>query len=67
MPNGFLSKTLAEVALDLVTRYLEFARDDEREKYHDADSYLRLYEKAYRLIMEVTESEKGKPAAGFKS
>jgi len=25
MPNGFLSKTQAEVALDLVARYLEFA------------------------------------------
>ena len=67
MPDGFLSKTLAEVALDLVTRYLEFAGDEERERYRDADSYLRLYETAYRLILEVTDSEKGKPAAGFKS
>ena len=66
MPNGFLSKTLAEVALDLVSRYLEFAGEEEAGRYRDADSYLRLYERAYRLILEVTEAEKNKPATGFK-
>ena len=67
MPNGFLSKTLAEVALDLVARYLEFAGDEERDRYRDAESYLQLYERAYRLILEVSESDRGKPATGFKA
>jgi hypothetical protein len=63
MPNGLISKTEAEVALDLVTRYLEFAGEKERGKYREADSYFRLYEKAYRLIREI--SEKSKPTTGF--
>jgi hypothetical protein len=65
MPNGFLSKTQAEVALDLVARYLDFAGEEEREKYRDAESYLQLYEKAYRLIIDI--SEKNKPPTGFKT
>jgi hypothetical protein len=64
MPNGFLSKTPAEVALDLVARYLEFTGEEERAKYRDADSYLQLYERAYRLILEVGEG--GKAPTGFK-
>jgi hypothetical protein len=67
MPNGFLSKTQAEVALDLVGRYLEFASDEERERYRDADSYFQLYERAYRMILEVSESDRGKPPTGFKA
>ncbi len=65
MPNGFLSKTQAEVALDLVANYLDFAGEEEREKYRDAESYLKLYEKAYRLIIDI--SEKSKPLTGFKT
>ena len=65
MPNGFLAKSQAEIALDLVDRYLEFAGDKEREKYQDAEAYLQLYEKAYRLILDI--SEKGKPSPGFQA
>lgn len=65
MPDGFLPKTQAEVALDLVGRYLEFTSEEERAKYRDADSYLELYERAYRLILEI--SDKGKPSTGFKA
>ena len=65
MPNGFLAKTQAEVALDLVGKYLEFTSDEERDKYRDAQAYLQLYEKAYRLILEI--SEKGKPSPGFQA
>lgn len=65
MPNGFLSKTQAEVALDLVSHYLEFAGEEERKKYRDAQAYFELYEKAYRLIIDI--SEKGKPSTGFKA
>jgi len=65
MPNGFLSKTPAEVALDLVGRYLEFTGEEERAKYRDAESYLQLYERAYRLILET--AEKSKPPTGFKA
>jgi hypothetical protein len=65
MPDGLLSKTQAEVALDLVGKYLEFTSEEEREKYRDADSYLQLYERAYRMILEI--SEKGKPPTGFKA
>jgi hypothetical protein len=63
MPDGIFSKTQAEVALDLVRSYLEFAGEEEREKYRDADSYFQLFERAYRLIIEV--AEKGKPPTGF--
>lgn len=63
MPDGIFSKTQAEVALDLVRSYLEFAGEEEREKYRDADSYFRLFERAYRLIIDV--AEKGKPPTGF--
>ena len=65
MPNGFLAKTQAEVALDLVGKYLEFTSDEERDNYRDAQAYLQLYEKAYRLILEI--SEKGKPSPGFQA
>lgn len=65
MPDGFLSKTPAEVALELVGKYLEFTDEEERVKYRDADSYLQLYERAFRLILDV--SEKGKPPTGFKA
>lgn len=64
MPGGFLAKTKAEVALDLVDRYLDFAGDEEREKYRDADSYLKLYERAYRLILDL--SDHSRPSAGFQ-
>ena len=67
MPDGFLSKTQAEVALDLVSRYLESTSAEERDKYRDADSYLRLYERAYRLILEISEADKGKGTTGFKA
>lgn len=63
MPDGILSKTQAEVALDLVRSYLEFAGEKERDKYRDADSYFQLFERAYRLILDI--SEKGKPPTGF--
>jgi len=66
MPNGFLSKNQAEVALDLVGRYLEFTSEEERIKYQDADAYLALYERAYRLILETAETG-GKPPTGFKT
>ncbi len=65
MEGGFLSKTQAEVALDLVSRYLEFAGEDERARYRDADAYLGLYERAYRLILETAERGEKKPT-GFK-
>lgn len=63
MPDGFLAKTQAEVALDLVNNYLEFAGEREREKYSDVEAYFELYERAYRLIVDI--SEKRKPSAGF--
>lgn len=65
MPNGFLSKTPAEVALDLVANYLQFAGEAESEKYRDADAYLELYARAYRLILEISETDKEKPQTGF--
>ena len=66
MPNGFLSKNQAEVALDLVDRYLEFTCDEERAKYRGADAYFALYESAYRMILETAEKGE-KPATGFKA
>ena len=66
MPNGILSKTQAEVALDLVARYLEFTGEEERGKYRDADTYFGLYERAYRLILETAEKAE-KPPTGFKT
>ncbi len=63
--GGILSKSQAEVALELVTRYLEFAGEEERSRYREADAYLGLYEKAYRLILETAERE-GKSPTGFK-
>jgi len=65
MPDGFFSKTQAEVALDLVSRYLEFAGEDERSRYREADAYFQLYERAYRLILET--AEKSKPPTGFQA
>lgn len=64
MPDGFLSKSQAEVALDLVQKYLEFAGEEERAKYRDADSYFRLFERAYRLILEI--EDRGKSSTGFR-
>jgi hypothetical protein len=66
MPEGFLAKTNAEVALDLVTRYLQFAGDDESAKYRDAGAYLELYARAYRLIMDISDNDREKPPTGFK-
>jgi hypothetical protein len=66
MADGFLAKTHAEVALDLITSYLQFAGEKESAKYRDADAYLDLYAKAYRLIAEIAEGDKEKPATGFK-
>ncbi len=66
MPDGFLAKTQAEVALDLVARYLEFASEEERARYRDADAYFGLYERAYRLILETAEKAE-KPSTGFKA
>lgn len=59
------SKTQAEVALDLVSRYLEFAGEEEREAYRAADAYFALYERAYRLILETAEKGDKSPT-GFK-
>jgi hypothetical protein len=66
MPDGFLSKTQAEVALDLVDSFLKFTSEEERIKYFKADPYLELYERAYRLILEIGERE-DKPPTGFKA
>jgi hypothetical protein len=66
MPEGFFSKTQAEVALDLVGRYLDFASEEERARYRGADAYFQLYERAYRLILETAEKVE-KPPTGFKA
>ena len=66
MPNGFLSKTQAEVAMDLVAGYLDFVGEEERIKYRNADAYFGLYERAYRLILETAEKAE-KPPTGFKA
>lgn len=66
MPNGFLSKNQAEVALDLVDRYLQFTADEEKAKYIGADAYLGLYERAYKLILETAEQVE-KPPTGFQA
>ncbi len=66
MPDGFLAKTQAEVALDLVTNFLQFAGEGENTKYRKAEAYLDLYARAYRLIMEISDSEREKPHTGFK-
>ncbi len=63
--DGIFSKTQAEVALDLVSRYLDFAGEEERAAYRAADAYFALYERAYRLILEAAEKG-GKPPSGFK-
>jgi hypothetical protein len=64
MPDGVFAKTPAEVALDLVNSYLEFAGEEEKEKFRDVDAYLGLYEKAFRLIVEI--SDKPKQGTGFQ-
>ncbi len=66
MPDGFLSKTQAEVALDLVSRYLEFAGEEERVRYRDADAYFGLYERAHKMILETAEKGEKLPT-GFKA
>lgn len=66
MPNGLLSKSQAEVALELVRSYLEFADENDKAAYKTADGYFGLYSKAYGLIIKAEEeahSDKGK--AGF--
>jgi hypothetical protein len=66
MPNGFLSKTPAEVALELVRSYLEFADEKEKAAYKSADEYFGLYQKAFALIVQVEEeARKEKAKAGF--
>jgi hypothetical protein len=65
MPDGFLSKTSAEVALDLVKSYLEFADDKEKSKYKQAEDYFALYEKAFSIIIKAEESRGPKGKAGF--
>lgn len=66
MPDGFFAKTQAEVALDLVGRFLEFAGEEECARYRDADAYLQLYERAYRMILEIAEKG-GKAPTGFQA
>ena len=66
MSNGFLSKTQAEVALDLVAGFLDFAAEEERARYRDAESYFKLFERAYKLILETAEQGE-KPPTGFKT
>jgi len=63
MPDGILSKSQAEVALDLVKSYLDYAGEEARERYREADAFFALFEKAYKLIMDV--SERRKPQPGF--
>lgn len=61
MPDGILSKSQAEVALDLVKSYLEYAGEEVRERYKDADAFFALFEKAYRLIMDISEKRRSQP------
>lgn len=66
MPNGLLSKSQAEVALELVRSYLEFADEGDKAAYKTADGYFELYRKAYAMIKEAekdADADKGK--AGF--
>lgn len=66
MPNGLLSKSQAEVALELVRSYLEFADEGDRAAYKAAEGYFDLYRKAYALIVEVEkQSGGGGGKAGF--
>jgi len=65
MPDGFLAKTSAEVALDLVRSYLEFADEKEKARYKKAEDYFSLYEKAFDLIIRKEESRGPKARAGF--
>ncbi len=52
MPDGIFAKTEAEVALDLVKSYLEFAEAKERDKYRKADAYFELFQRAYQIVKE---------------
>ncbi len=63
MLDSIFPKSLAEVALELVKSYLEFAGEKERAKYQKAEDYFRLYEQAFRMILETSDKEK--PKAGF--
>ncbi len=65
MPDGFLTRTSAEVALDVVRSYLEFADEREKARYKKIDEYLALYEKAYDLIISKEESRGPKSRPGF--
>lgn len=63
MSDSIFPKTPAEVALELVKSYLEFTGEKEKAKYRKAEEYLRLYEQAYRIILEASETPR--PKAGF--
>lgn len=66
MPNGLLSKSQAEVALELVRSYLEFADESDKAAYKTADGYFDLYRKAYGLIMDAAkEADAAQGKAGF--
>jgi hypothetical protein len=55
MPDGIFAKTEAEVALDLVKSYLEFAEAKEREKYKKADAYFELFQRAYEIVRQTPQ------------
>ncbi len=55
MPDGIFAKTEAEVALDLVKGYLEFAEAKEREKYMKADAYFELFQRAYEIVRQTPQ------------
>ena len=52
MPDGIFSKSEAEVALDLVKSYLEFAEAREKEKYKKAEAYFELFQRAYEIVKQ---------------
>jgi len=56
-----LSKTQAEVALDLVSSIWNSRARMNAAGYRDADAYFGLYERAYRLIWKRTRKAKNPP------
>ncbi len=58
MPDGFFAKTEAEVALDLIKSYLEFADPKQRERYKQADAYFELFQKAFEIVKRSPDSAK---------
>lgn len=60
MPDGIFSKTEAEVALDLVKSYLDFAEPKERDKYKHADAYFELFQRAYEIVRQPRQTESTK-------